>query len=795
MRDRHIFWDIAPLILLTLIAAILIIMLVDTSRNWRVIQEVRKDQTSLASQNQKILSALADGVAVRGGSEGNNGGTAQKRPPGMEHIPLHVKLPVVPKFTRGDENADDGDWLVETAGAEPNSLNPMRDNDSAASSLFSLANDNLATRNFDDLAIWEPRLAHAWTSELICYAFVKDGKAKELAEEINKAWTEEQKSKLQIKSIGAESADVLRIEIGDVNNDYAEVLKKDFGTKLEMQWWFYVTYQGSEFLDGTPVTPKAMEARLLDGLKKAGFKGKLAPGWQMEDKIIIRVLGDEASRDQADKILKELTASADNKVRVIDPKSTTGKREDQNFSYEMYEDYVAQEKPVFTFYLRKDVKWHDGEPFSGKDVVFSFKTMMNPAIECGHIRNYFNDCESVGLVEDNPYIVRYTWIRPYFEAFTFSAGGVDILPEHLFKFDDPKQFNEGEQNQKLVGNGAYRLERWERGSRFVFVRNEQYYGRKPHFKRLIIKIVKDPTAELQLLESGETDYYNLTPSQMEQREKDPKFNERFGTNISIANSYRYIGWNARNPLFSDKRVRQALTMLIDRERICKDIMRGYAIPHHGTFHPDHPAFWKETNSRAWPNDADRALKLIAEAGWKDNDGDGVIDKDGRPFKFTLLIRSNSPEFEAIANLVKSSLAKAGIVVVVNNLEWSVMLQQVERRKFDAVLLGWLLGLSGDPYQLWHSSQTDDKESNHCNFVNKEADRIIERCRRELNDERRYKMLNRFQEIIMDEQPYTFLFVPKRLVAYDKRIQNVTFKLIGADRDRWWVPAAQQKYKD
>ena len=185
--------------------------------------------------------------------------------------------------------------------------------------------------------------------------------------------------------------------------------------------------------------------------------------------------------------------------------------------------------------------------------------------------------------------------------------------------------------------------------------------------------------------------------------------------------------------------------------------------------------------------------MLAEAGWKDSEGDGVLHKDGIPFKFTLIIRSNNPEFEHIGNLVKTACAKAGIVVNVSNLEWSVLLQQVERLKFDAVLLGWHLGITEDPYQLWHSSQVHEKESNFCYFVNKEADHIIENCRRELNDQKRYKMLQRFQEIILDEQPYTFLFVSKGLRAYDKRIQNVSFKLTGGDADRWWVPRTSQKH--
>ncbi|HYF50758.1 MAG TPA: ABC transporter substrate-binding protein [Planctomycetota bacterium] len=808
MRDRHIFWDIAPLILLSAIAVVLIITMIQNERGWGVMQKIREEQSTIASQNQKLIAMLSEGVQVRGGvtvnhppqnGEKNPNTNHQQQPevarrPGMEHIPPHVKLPVVPNTPRGDENADDGDWLVETTPSEPNSLNPMRDNDASVSTFFGLANDALAARNFDDLSIWEPRLAHAWTKELVCLAYVKDGKASELAQQIEQKWPADLKKKLQIKKISADGPDVLRIEIDDVNNDYSELLMKDFGPMLHKQWWFYVSYEGMEFMDGTPITPKAMEAKLQEGLKKSpDFKGTFAPGWAMEDKVILRVLGDEAVRDAVEKTLKEMTASKDNLARVLDEKSATGKREQKNFNYDLVEDYVAQEKPVFTFYLRKDVKWHDGKPFSGKDVLFSYRTMMNPKIECGHIRNYYNDCENVELVDGNEFIVRATWIRPYFEAFTFSAG-IDILPEHVFKFNDPAEFNAGKV-QTIVGNGAYKLQSWERGSRFVFVRNEEYYGRKPHLKRVIYQIVKDPTAELQMFEKGDTDIYGLRPSQMEQKEKDENFKARFAVDKSTSNSYSYIGWNARLPLFKDKKVRQALTMLVDRERICKDIMRGYARPQHGTVHPENPAYWKDLPNHALPFDASKARTQLAEAGWSDTDNDGVLDKDGQPFKFTLIIRSNNPEHEAIANLVKDSFKKAGIVVNVSNLEWSVLLQQVERLKFDAVLLGWRLGLAEDPYQLWHSSQTGEKASNFCNFVSKEADRIIEKNRRELKDERRYKMLERFQQIVLEEQPYTFLYVPTRLVAYDKRIQNVKYKLVGSDRDRWWVPKDKQKHKD
>jgi peptide/nickel transport system substrate-binding protein len=801
MRERHIFWDIAPLALLSLAVILLLIMVVDNQRGWGVMQKLLAEQAALRNQNREIIAKLEGGVKIGQGAAGqpekmaNTAGNNPAQETAPTDLPPGVKPPVVPKFVRGDEGAPDGDWLVETMEVEPNSLNPLRDNDAAAASLFGEANDSLATRSFDDLSIWEPRLAEAWTKELRCEAYVKDGQAKELAKEIEKKWDAQLLQKLQIKLIAADSPDLLRIEIGDVNNSYQEQLKKDFGGRILEQRWFYLSFQGQKFLDGTELTPAVIGKRVAALVENAvGFKGKILAPVTSEDRVILRVLGDEKANDTAEKALKDYCASKENKALVVDEKSANGLREDTCLSYQMAEAYLAQEKPIFTFYLHKDVKWHDGEPFTGRDVVFTFRTIMNPKIECGADRNYYNDCESVELVNGNPYQVRFTWIKPYFQAFISSAE-ITILPEHLFKFTDPKEFNEGPQNQKLVGTGEYRLEKWDRGSQFVFVRNENYYRRKPHLKRVIYTIVKDRTAELQLFEAGETDIHGLTPPQMHKRESDTDFRNRFGVNISTANVYRYVGWNARLDLFKDKRVRQALTMLIDQKRICKDIYYDYASPIYGTVHPDNPAYWKDLPKHAWPYDPERARRQLAEAGWRDTVGDGVLRKDGMPFKFTLLIHSNDNEVEAVANLIKDSFAKVGINVIINNLEWSVLLQKIERLQFDAVILGWQLGIEEDPYQLWHSSQIHEKESNFCDFVNPEADRIIEACRRELDEKKRFKMLQRFQEIILDEQPYTFLFVPKRLVAYDKRLQNVQFKLIGNDRSRWWVPLNLQKHKD
>jgi peptide/nickel transport system substrate-binding protein len=779
MRDRHIFWDIAPVVLLTALLMAVMILVIDSKRSWEKMDGIQK-------QNNEILSALSRGVRFNGGEKGASIADIK---------PLTSRLydgSDIPKVPHGDEDAVDGDWLVLNAGSEPNSLNPLIDNDATASQLFGRANDNLVARCFDDLKYWEPRLARAWEKTMLCRGIAQNKNAKELAKKLNKALDVETRNKLNIVSISAESDEILHIDLVDVSGDYREAVLKILGADaIAEQHWIYVSFENGAFEDGTPLTAHSTAQALEKVVTSTpGFKGRLLPTWEREGSVALQVVG---SGELVEKAVKDFIESKQNTGQVVDPKSASGKREAKIFTYNVTEKYVFEEKPIFTFHLRKDVKWHDGKPFTGKDVVFSFNAVMNPKVEAPQQRNYLQDCESVKLVNNDPHIVQYIWKKPYFLAFNFSAG-LDILPEHVYAFTDPKQFNEGPQNQTIVGSGAYKLERWDRKEQFVFVRNEEYYGPKPHFKKVVYKLVQDRTVAMQLLQTGKLDVQGLVKSQVKAKQEDPEFTSKFDINVSVANVYRYIGWNARQPMFASANVRRALTKLVNRERICKDIYRGFALPLHGPAHPDSPVYSKELEAKAIPFNIEQAVRELKEEGWADTDGDNVLDKNGQPFKFTLLIVTGSPEYESVANLIKSNFAEAGIVVNISNLEWSVLLQKIERHQFDAVILGWQLRLEDDPYPLWHSSQTVEKGSNHCNFVSQEADRLIEEGRRELDEAKRIQKFRRVNELIVQEQPYTFLFVEKRTTAYDRRIKNVVFKLIGANDDRWWVPLDKQRYK-
>ena len=794
MRDRHIVWDILQvgfLFALTLFTGITVLqnnntehMLIENDLRGKLIEQ----------QNREILAKLRDGIQTPPKSTlaPANTETTPTPPPALASTRKIYDGSDAPKFVRGDENADDGDTLVLQLVAEPNSLNPLIDNDANASELFGRANDSLVSRYWDDLKYWQPRLATSWEKSMVCRGIAAHKNARALADKLNGVWDAAARQKLSIVKIEAESDEILRIELADVNGDYRDAVVKALGIDaIQSQAWLYVNFEGKSFADGT-----AIDAASVGGLMEkvvsgtADFTGRFLPQWRREGSVVIQVAG---GGDVAEKAIKAYIDSAANTGSLIDPKSATGVKTGPVLKTGLRENYFFEEKPIFTFHLRKDVKWHDDVPFTGKDIVFTHNTIMNPRVEAGPIRNYSQDCESCKLVNDDPYTVQFTWKKPYFLAFNRSASST-ALPEHIFKFTDPDEFNKSPKNQTLTGNGAYKFESWDRKQQVVFLRNENYYGAKPHFKKVIYKIVSDTTVALQMHLTGDLDMVDLTKSQADVKQKDPEFLKKSVVDVFVANVYRYIGWNARRPLFKSAKVRRALTMLVDRPRIISDVYHGYGLPMHGPTHPENPNYAPSVEALDPPYNPAEAIKLLNEEGWRDTDGDNVLDKDGQKFQFTLLIRSAKPEYESAAALIKDSFARAGIVVDIANLEFKVLIQKLERNEFDATIMGWQLATDDDPYQLWHSSQTVEKASNHCYFVNAEADRLIELYRQELDENKRRALYQRIQEIIVQEQPYTFLLAEKRAISYDKRIKNVKFKLIGSDESRWFVPSAEQKMK-
>lgn len=458
---------------------------------------------------------------------------------------------------------------------------------------------------------------------------------------------------------------------------------------------------------------------------------------------------------------------------------------------ERYE--ISADKLEYTFYLRKDVKWHDGAPFTADDVIYSFQRIMDPKVDSAPLRIYFIDCTEAKKIDD--YTVRFRWKRPYFKVLEVLGQNLYLVPKHIL--NDGADFNKHPFGRKPIGTGPYKFVSWETGKRMELVKNKDYWGKPANFNRIIFKLITDENVSLQVFNQGELDMVGLTPTQWLKQTGSPQFLERATKLYYDYPQFGYIGWNMRRPPFDDKQVRTAMTLLLDRQTILKNIYYCLGTVVSGPDYINTPFY--DQSVKPLPYDPEKALKLLDQAGWTDHNGDGIRDKDGKEFKFEFLIPASNENTEKIATIYKEDLEKkAGIKMEIRRLDWAVFLKNVQDWSFDACLLGWALDPDPDHYQIWHSSMADVKgSSNHVGYKNPEVDRLIEQAREEFDKQKRIQIIHQIHRILADEQPYTFLFNSKQLAAVDKRFRNVVpfpnrpiFKFT-----EWFTPEPLQKFKD
>lgn len=441
---------------------------------------------------------------------------------------------------------------------------------------------------------------------------------------------------------------------------------------------------------------------------------------------------------------------------------------------------ISQDRLSYTFYLRKNVVWHDGHPFTADDVVHSFERIQDPKVEAPHLRVYYADVERVEKIDD--FTVRFVTRKPYFLALNV-CGTIPLLPKHLYK--PGSDFNSDPIGRAPVGLGPYQFVEWKTNKKIVLQRNEKYWSDKPQIKRIEFKIVSDDTVSFQLLKKGELDYGGVRPIQWVRQTDSEKFLSRYQKLRYLLPGFNYIGWNNKSEFFSDKRVRQAMTHLVDRQKILEKINFGQGRVVESPFFPEAAQYNQKLKTRVY--DVKKAQLLLAEAGWQDRDGDGYLDREGKAFKFTFLYPSGSKFSERVAPILKEELKKVGIDMSIERMEWAAFLERIQAKKFDATALGWSTSFDDDPYQVWHSSQAkEEKGSNFISFINPEADFLMEQARQEFDVDKRNALYHRFQEILYEEQPYTFLFSSYSLVVVSKKFGQVLVHKTGLNTLEWTI---------
>jgi peptide/nickel transport system substrate-binding protein len=346
-----------------------------------------------------------------------------------------------------------------------------------------------------------------------------------------------------------------------------------------------------------------------------------------------------------------------------------------------------------------------------------------------------------------------------------------------------------------VGTGPYRFREWISRDRVILEANPDYFEGRPYIDRYVIRVIPDLATMFLELKAGGLDLMGLTPIQYKRQTDDLFFQENYRKYRYLANAYTYLGYNLLEPKFQDKRVRQALSYAIDKEEIIKVVLLGMGVPATG---PYKPGLWfYNPNVKKYPYDPAKALALLKEAGWEDRDGDGILDKDGVPFEFTVMTNEGNALRHRTAVIIQERLKKIGIRMRIRVIEWSAFINEfIDKKDFEATILGWTTGFEPDQYDIWHSSKTGKKELNFVSYKNSEVDELLERGRRTFDQERRKAVYFRLQEILAEEQPYTFLYVPDALPIVHSRVYGIEPSPLGISYNlyRWYVPKGLQKYQ-
>jgi len=442
---------------------------------------------------------------------------------------------------------------------------------------------------------------------------------------------------------------------------------------------------------------------------------------------------------------------------------------------------AIEHNPILLFHLRPKVKFQDGHLVGADDVRFTYDAIMNPKNLSPLISNY----EPVKTVEViDPLTVKIIYKRLYSPA--FSTWGLGILPEHLLNSQalkkealrlgkDPKTFTlrQSTFNRHPVGCGPFKFQTWKSDQYIILDRFDNYWEGPPNYHQYVYRIIPDLLTQEMEFYAGTLDSYGVQPHQVERLENDPRFQHFSGT----AFGYTYIGYNERRKPFDDPRVRRALGMAIDVNKIIKYVLYGQGERITGPFVKQTDYY--NHNIKPLPYDPKGALKLLETAGWKQNKA-GRLEKNGKPFTFTLITNNGNDLRKAILAIAQDAWKQIGIDVRTDILEWSVFLQErIYKLDFDAVVLGWQMDIEPDLFQIFHSSQTHPFQLNFVGYKNKEADDLIIKIRQEYNHDRQVELCHRLHAIIADQQPYTFLYVGRWTAVLDKRIVIKTVDDTGA----------------
>ncbi|WCL82241.1 ABC transporter substrate-binding protein [Saprospira sp. CCB-QB6] len=462
------------------------------------------------------------------------------------------------------------------------------------------------------------------------------------------------------------------------------------------------------------------------------------------------------------------------------------------------------------FTIRPEAKWDNGQAVTAYDYLFTVKAIKNPLVESGNRRPYYEFIDSIYISPENEQEFTIFSKQRYFIA-EESAGDMLIMPEYIYNpeglmkklslaelnkmdadaaekdaelkrfaelFNSPKYNNE-----TVVGSGPYRFVEWSNGQHIILERKKDWWGNQTknpmlvaYPDKIIHKVVNDPSTAITVARNEEIDVlHNIKPVKFKALKEDKEFQELFELSSPHVFGYYYIAMNLRNPKLQDKKLRQALSHIINRQEIIDVLFEGLATETVGPINPQKDHY--NDQLKPFSYDLDRAKELLTEAGWTDSNNDGFLDKriNGKLEKLSLefLYNQGNEIRKNIGLLLQGEARTLGIEIKIKSAKSSVAKMKAKNGEFELICSAWAQGPQLDELkQGWHSSSYETNGSNYIGFRNEECDRIIDSIRVTLEPQKRKALYFRAQAIIHEEQPYLFLCVPSSCFAIHKRFSNI-----------------------
>ncbi len=449
---------------------------------------------------------------------------------------------------------------------------------------------------------------------------------------------------------------------------------------------------------------------------------------------------------------------------------------------------VSEDKLSITFTLKPNLTWSDGRAFTANDCLFTLKLIQDDNTQSAYKSDYVK-VKHVEVINDRTFKVDYAEI---FSPALATWASLAILPKHVF--EGVNIMNTDLSRHPKASIGPYFLKDWQTQQSITMTANPNYFDGDVWIDERITRIIPDPATQFLELSAGKIDMANLTPTQYTRLfDNNQRLKNEYNRYKYLGFSYTYLGFNLTRKPFDDIRVRQALAYAIDRQELVDGVLLGLGESLATPYKPG--TRWVNENIQPRPFNIQKAKDLLAEAGWGYEKSSGYISKDDKPLSFTILTNNGNKKRSDTATIIQQRLKSIGIQVNVRLVEWSAFIENfINKRDFDAVILGWSLSPDPDQYGIWHSSQTGERQFNFLSYNNPKVDKALEQARLTFDLTEQKQWYDIMQQEIHQDVPMVFLYAGYSLPAIHKRIQDIEVAPagIGHNSEKWFIPKPLQK---